>query len=411
MTIYYKITNKEEIHYGYKYKVGLNILEEDFNDDIIDDCNKGGFYFTTADNIDLFYNMGCNLRIIELPFDNLNFKMIQLNNKYRSNMIIFKEKYEFNNLDDFKKIYEINTNLIIVQYIYNIEILEWLKIVEHDNLQKFISLIIDNACENNIIELLEWVKHSNYKFKYNKNSLIKASENGHIEILKWFYNSNYNFQYCDYISIEAAKNGHINILEWLKSIEMDCKDFYQIFIHIAKTGKVNVLDWYKQNYNVSHCDSRFILINAACNGHVNILEWFNNENYKFTHITDAIHYAANYGQSNILDWFDNSNYEFKYNDTAINNAASNGHINILEWFKNSKHEFKYTNHAINNACKNGHVHVLEWFKNYGHKFTFNKYQLENALHNNHHNVIEWFKLNYFYHSSNNVKYNKKKLFN
>jgi hypothetical protein len=58
MTLYYKITNKDEIHNGYKYKDGLNILEGDFNEDIKQDCVNGGLYFTTADHIHEIYE--CN---------------------------------------------------------------------------------------------------------------------------------------------------------------------------------------------------------------------------------------------------------------------------------------------------------------------------------------------------------------
>jgi hypothetical protein len=121
MTVYYKITNKDEIHHGYKYKDGLNILKEKFNENINDDFGIGGLYFTTAEHIHEFYNHGENLRVVELPLDDPNFKMVKLNKKFRANMIILKEKYNFNNLNDFKEIYKINKNIINIT---NIEILE-----------------------------------------------------------------------------------------------------------------------------------------------------------------------------------------------------------------------------------------------------------------------------------------------
>ena len=55
---YYKITNKEENHYGYQYVDGLNILKEEFNDNQNDSCCEGGFYFTTLDFIHDFYDYG-----------------------------------------------------------------------------------------------------------------------------------------------------------------------------------------------------------------------------------------------------------------------------------------------------------------------------------------------------------------
>ena len=96
--IYCKITNENENHNGFQYKDGLNILDEEFNENEKEKCGKGGLYFTNIENIHYFYDYGCNLRIVELPTEDNNLKMVKLNNKYRANMIILKDKYNFNNL-------------------------------------------------------------------------------------------------------------------------------------------------------------------------------------------------------------------------------------------------------------------------------------------------------------------------
>ena len=96
--VYYKITNKDEIHHGYQYKDGLNVLNEKFNENKTDEYGKGGFYFTDAPHINQFYNYGENLRVIELPLDISDFKMETFNGHCRANMIIFKEKYNFNSV-------------------------------------------------------------------------------------------------------------------------------------------------------------------------------------------------------------------------------------------------------------------------------------------------------------------------
>ena len=44
--MYYKIINKQWNHNGHQYVPGLNILQEEFNDNPNDRCCKGGFYFT-----------------------------------------------------------------------------------------------------------------------------------------------------------------------------------------------------------------------------------------------------------------------------------------------------------------------------------------------------------------------------
>ncbi len=61
MNTYYKITNENENHNGYQYIDGLNILNEQFNDDMNDSCGKGGLYFTNDENIIDFLSYGVNL--------------------------------------------------------------------------------------------------------------------------------------------------------------------------------------------------------------------------------------------------------------------------------------------------------------------------------------------------------------
>jgi hypothetical protein len=278
MADYYTITNKDEIHNGYKYKDGLNILEE-FNENINDDCCKGGFYFTTAEYIHELYEFGENLRVVELPLDNPNFKMVELNKKFKANMIILKEKYNFNNLNDFKKIYYININY---NYnICNIEILEWLKNINYSfNSEK----IIKNSSKNGYVNVLEWFKNNNYKFKYNAWTIKEAAENGHVDVLEWFKNSGYKFTYNEYAIFHASQNGHVHVLEWFK-----------------------------------------------------------NSGYEFKYDKNAINYASMNGHIHILEWFKNSGLEFKYSEDAIMRASLNGHINVLEWFKNNMNYTFYYN--------------------------------------------------------------------
>ena len=98
MTIYYKITNETENHYGYQYKDGLNVLEEPFNEKPV--CRKGGLYFTTSEFIHLFENYG-------LTFPESG------NNKFNKNVILFElremtnlsTKEIRNSMKKFKKLY------------------------------------------------------------------------------------------------------------------------------------------------------------------------------------------------------------------------------------------------------------------------------------------------------------------
>lgn len=88
---YYKITNEKELHNGYQYTDGLNILKEPFAE--TGSCVAGGFYFTTAANLHKFEHYGCNIREILLPKDNPAFKIVKDGDKFRSNMVILGEKY------------------------------------------------------------------------------------------------------------------------------------------------------------------------------------------------------------------------------------------------------------------------------------------------------------------------------
>lgn len=97
MTLYYTVTNSDETYYGYVLEEGLNICQNYIH-------NERGFCFTTSEFIHNYYFYGNNLRIVELPINDPNFKMCNIDGcKYISNMIILKEKYNFNNLKDAEK--------------------------------------------------------------------------------------------------------------------------------------------------------------------------------------------------------------------------------------------------------------------------------------------------------------------
>ena len=103
---YYKITNEKEIHNGYAYHDGLNILTEPFAE--TGSCVKGGFYFTTIEFIHKFFDYGVHLREISLPTTNPNFRMIKDpdGDKWRSNMIIFGKKHFLNEVSTYKFLIE-----------------------------------------------------------------------------------------------------------------------------------------------------------------------------------------------------------------------------------------------------------------------------------------------------------------
>ena len=116
--IYYKITNESEIHNGYEYRDGLNILKEEFNNDPNASCVKGGFYFTDFNNICKFYHYGINIRIIKLPITDPDFKITKdiSGDKWRSNKIILCEKYSLLDPSTYQKL-ELPMRIDIIDYI------------------------------------------------------------------------------------------------------------------------------------------------------------------------------------------------------------------------------------------------------------------------------------------------------
>lgn len=105
MAILFKVTNENENHHGFQYQAGLNVLPEKFNSDPNDVYGPGGFYFSTKRYIHYFYDYGTNLRVVELPFDDADFRIVQdpTGVKYRANKIIFKEKYSLDDLSIYQK--------------------------------------------------------------------------------------------------------------------------------------------------------------------------------------------------------------------------------------------------------------------------------------------------------------------
>lgn len=103
--IFFKVTNRSENHYNFQYRDGLNILQQQFNNNLNDSCGPGGFYFTTREHIHNFYRYGCNLRVVELPMGSPDFQMLQIpmENKYRANQIILKEKYPLSDINTYHK--------------------------------------------------------------------------------------------------------------------------------------------------------------------------------------------------------------------------------------------------------------------------------------------------------------------
>ncbi|MEM4270567.1 MAG: hypothetical protein QXO70_00555 [Candidatus Pacearchaeota archaeon] len=101
--VYFKVMNDKETHYGFKYKDGLNILQEKFDDNPKHSCCAGGLYFTDYKNLHLFINMitdATYIREVTIPTDAKVVLDLE-GDKWRADKIILNKRYHL--WDDFDK--------------------------------------------------------------------------------------------------------------------------------------------------------------------------------------------------------------------------------------------------------------------------------------------------------------------
>jgi hypothetical protein len=251
MERYFKVTNEKENHNGFQYQDGLNVLIEKFNDDPEMSCCAGGFYFTTKEHIHKFFDFGINLRIITLPKDEADFKMIRdpEGDKWRANKIIFGEKYS---LLDYKT-YELfglditkNDNIINYASVYGyVNILEWWR--KSGLILLYSSDAIDMACANNHVNVLEWWQKSGLELNYSSYAIDVASRNGHIDVIEWWHKSGLELNYSENAIILASINGHIDILNWWTKSGLKIKCPRMPKITVDEKYYKNISKWWEKS--------------------------------------------------------------------------------------------------------------------------------------------------------------------
>lgn len=268
MSRYFKITNKDEMHYGFQYVDGINVLKEKFNDNINDvDC-PGGFYFADESSIHMQNYSGYWIREIELPNDDPEFKIVAFlatnYNIWRANKIILGNRYSLFDLNtyerlglDFKK-FNLPIRASVVgnlnffeEYVSNInKNLDTLDDLCDPIYVPINTIMVDRCSQYGHIDILKFLMDQEFTFNYNK-AIDLASQNGHIHILEWFYGVNKNLRYTwDAIDLASA-NGHDNVLEWWKQKFIsgtNLLEYSSAAIHLAtKNGHINVLEWWKNS--------------------------------------------------------------------------------------------------------------------------------------------------------------------
>jgi hypothetical protein len=91
----YKLTNESENHYGFQYKTGLNVDNNEFNPS--GECSKGGLYFFKEDQLIYYKSLVENIKwireVVTFPKDA---KIYVEPNKFKADKFILGELKEFN---------------------------------------------------------------------------------------------------------------------------------------------------------------------------------------------------------------------------------------------------------------------------------------------------------------------------
>jgi len=95
-TKFYKFLNNDLTHYGFEYKLGLNVDTEPFKPK--DSCSKGGLYFCEEFKCNLYYqNYGHKLARVSIPDDA---KVYVERDKFKADKIILEDIVDFNDVPD-----------------------------------------------------------------------------------------------------------------------------------------------------------------------------------------------------------------------------------------------------------------------------------------------------------------------
>ena len=136
-----------------------------------------------------------------------------------------------------------NNSIIKESPLYQ-EIIKFIKL----KLKKYILYnTIELASKHGYTRILEWLKNSDFKFKYTSGAIDRASKNGHISVLEWFKKSDFKFKYTSNAIDFASENGHISVLEWFKNSDFEFKYTSDAIERSSYNGHTAVLEWFDKN--------------------------------------------------------------------------------------------------------------------------------------------------------------------
>lgn len=218
---YYKITNKTENHNGFQYKDGLNILKEAFNDDPMETCCSGGFYFTNATNIFKFLDYGCFLREVKLPKDDPKFRMIRdpSGDKWRCNRFILGERHNLRDIKTMRMLLDNGADI----HINNDQALKWCLSNGYFEMAKFllsrgadIDAVLIPISTINLAVLKFLTKNGADISAGDEFALMMSAENGRFQVVKFLVENGTDIHAIDDSALKlSARRGHLKIVKFL----------------------------------------------------------------------------------------------------------------------------------------------------------------------------------------------------
>ena len=221
---YYKITNKDEKHYGMTYKTGLNVDVLPFNPS--GDCKNGGIYFAREDILG-FLDYGPWLRKVTIPngepvYDNPGKPV-----KWKSHRVILGKRERITlkvikrlvkegadiHADDESALRRAayNGHLAVVKYLVsegadihavNDYALQWAAYYGHLDVVKY---LVSEGADIHAV---------------NDFALRLAAGKGHLTIVKYLVSKGANIHADNDLALRwAAHNGHLAVVKYLKTIK------------------------------------------------------------------------------------------------------------------------------------------------------------------------------------------------
>ncbi|ANB51121.1 hypothetical protein [Powai lake megavirus] len=392
----------------------LDIRDEDYvvgktyiaGETYITDESQSLFY-TDIEHINLLYNKGTEIIVIEFP-DHTNLNIIEWeNNIYSTNIFKILKIYS---LYEPLTYAELNLNLEENKYIIDyasgegkIDFLNWC--ISSEFKLNYSESAITNACINNQTHILEWWITSNLPLKYSHKAINHASEQGNISILNIWLNSGLLLKYSHKAIDYCSDYETIEILDWWLNSGLELKYSVDAIDNASINGCIDVLDWwiksglelkYSQRslaFHCSYCDENEI---------IKVLNWWIKSGLPLKYDNTIINQASIHGCFNILNWWLDSGLKMRYSEESLIFSDSiyneDQIIEILNWWLNSSLKLCYDNNLIKYCYNYGYIKVLDLLKNYKLPIYNNSDLFDNGCHI-FHIESELFKIIKWWHNS------------